>query len=323
MWFGIEDIIQSSPSIHSLLFYIMHESLGIPACFFPSGEKEPEEVTAAAVARSRQSVFMSVYRTKLVGQCRLITVTWCKNPLLHARGLCVSVQGPNPDDSYRCKVELKGWHFWKKQGSKQFEVDGKTVDVVWDMKSAKFKGETEPQSDYYVAVVSEEEVVLLLGNLKKDAYRKTGCPPSLIDPILISRREHVFGKKRFSTRIRFCEKGRFYGISIQFINSDSDPELEIKIDGELVIQVKHLQWKFRGNESVKIGENGIEVYWDVHDLMFRSGPRHGLFIFKPISSPAAVAPPPSPNHGEVISHAPRDDGDDSRFSLFLYALKVE
>lgn len=270
---------------------------------------------------------MSVYRTKLAGQCRLITVTWCKNLLLH--GLCVSVQSPNSDDIYRCKVELKPWHFWKKQGSKHFVVDGRMVDVIWDIKSAKFNGETEPQSEYYVAVVCEEEVVLLLGNLKKDAYRKTGCPPSLIDPILISRREHVFGKKKFCTRIQLSEKGRFHGISIEVNNSDSDPELEIKIDGELAFRVKRLQWKFRGNESLKIGDNCIEVYWDVHDWLFRSGPRHGIFIFKPISSPAttvappriSVSAPPSPNHGEVIGH-PQED-DDSRFNLFLYAWKVE
>ena len=50
--------------------------------------------------------------------------------------------------------------------------------MVWDLKAAKFNGETEPRSDCYVAVVCEEEVVLLLGDLKKDAYRKTGSRPA-------------------------------------------------------------------------------------------------------------------------------------------------
>ncbi|KAA3483031.1 DUF868 domain-containing protein [Gossypium australe] len=35
-----------------------------------------------SVGRSRQSIFKFVYRTKLVNECRLITVKWCKNLLL-------------------------------------------------------------------------------------------------------------------------------------------------------------------------------------------------------------------------------------------------
>ncbi|GLT74595.1 hypothetical protein SLA2020_463830 [Shorea laevis] len=306
----------------------MHDSTGIPASF-SSGERQTGE--KATVGRSGQSVFMSVYRTRLAGQYRSITVTWCKNLLLH--GLSVSVQGPNPDEHYQCKVEMKPWHFWRKQGSMHFAVDGRRVEVVWDIKSAKFNGETEPQSDYYVAIVCEEEVVLVLGDSKKDAYRKTGCRPSLIDPILVSRREHVFGKKKFSTKVRLDEKGNFHGISIECNNSDGfDPRMEIKVDGKLAINVKHLQWKFRGNEFINLGKNGVEVYWDVHDWLFGSGPRHGLFIFKPISSAAAVAPPvptasvstaSSPNlEGLLMNPGSRND-DHSSFCLFLHAWKVE
>ncbi|KAJ0094257.1 hypothetical protein Patl1_16031 [Pistacia atlantica] len=266
----------------------MHDSIGIPACF-SSSERQADDT--ATVTRSGQSVFMSVYRTKLAGECRLVTVTWCKNLLLH--GLSVSVQGPDGDKHYRCKVELKPWYFWRKQGSKHFIVDGRMVDVVWDLKAAKFNGETEPRSDYYVAIVCEEEVVLLLGDLKKDAFRKTGCRPSLIEPMLVSRKEHVFGKKKFSTRVKFQEKGPFHDISIECnnssISSDSslggfDPELQIRVDGKLAIHIKHLQWKFRGNESVRISKTSVEVYWDVHDWLFGSGPRHGMFIFKPVNS---------------------------------------
>lgn len=60
-----------------------------------------------------------------------------------------------------------------------------------------------------------EEVVLLLGDLKKDECKKTGCRPALIDPILVSRKEHIFGKKSFSTRIKFHEKGSFHEVLIE------------------------------------------------------------------------------------------------------------
>lgn len=310
----------------------MHESLGIPACF-SSGERQPDE--AVAVIRSGQSVFMSIYRTKLAGQCRLITVTWCKNLMLH--GLSVSVQGTNGYEHYQCKIEVKPWNFWRKQGSKQFVVDGKTVEVAWDLKAAKFNGETEPLSDYYVAILCEEEVVLLLGDQKKDAYRKTRCRPALIEPILVSRKEHVFGKKKFTTRVRFHEKEASHEISME-CNSDNknstdgfDPQLDIKVDGKLAIQVKHLQWKFRGNEFLNVSKNKVEIYWDMHDWLFGSGPRHGLFIFKPVPSPSSssISEPSSPQPPmltEKVSCASVNDDNTSgasSFCLCLYAWKVE
>ncbi|EOY22268.1 Uncharacterized protein TCM_014486 [Theobroma cacao] len=326
----------------------MQDPIGIPACF-SSGEKPSDD--PAAVTRSGQSVFMSVYRTKIADQCRLITVTWCKNLLLH--GLSVSVEGHEGESQYTCKVELKPWYFWRKQGSKRFIVDGKAVDIFWDLKTAKFNGETEPSSEYYVVVVCDEEVVLLLGDLKKEAYRKTGCRPALIDPILISRKEHRFGKKKFSTRVKFHEKSRFHEISIECRNRSAtngsmsnvnsfggvEPEMEIRIDGHLVLHVKHLQWKFRGNESIHVNKTRVEVYWDVHDWLFSPGLRHALFIFKPIlsstslsslstsSSPplssSLTSTPLSSQTGSSGSLEGLNPGRSSEFSLFLYAWKVE
>ncbi|KAM1719531.1 hypothetical protein ACFX12_021323 [Malus domestica] len=310
----------------------MHDSIGIPACFTAGTPRPADDPTPTGVIRSGQSVFMSVYSTKIAGRCRLITVTWCKNLLLH--GLSVSVQGQNRDEEYRCKVELKPWYFWRKQGSKQFTVDGITVDVVWDLKAAKFNGETEPQSDYYVAIVCEEEVVLLVGDQKKDAFRKTGCRPSLIEPILVSRREHLFGKRKFSTRIKFHEKENFHEILIECSNGSdgSDPELEIKIDGIQAVRVKRLHWKFRGNDYVDVNRNRVEVFWDVHDWLFCSGPRHGMFIFKPVSAEHTAEPPSlsavdqslteKVGSGVVVEHD-NAGGASSVFSLFVYAWRVE
>lgn len=319
----------------------MHDAIGIPACFSAgAAHQRPADHDPAGVIRSGQSLVMSVYSTKIAGRCRLITVTWCKNLLLH--GLSVSVQGQEGEDDYRCKVELKPWYFWRKTGAKQFMVDGITVDVVWDLKAAKFNGETEPQSDYYVAFVCEEEVVLLVGDQKKDAYRRTGCRPSLIEPILVSRKEHLFGKRKYSTGIQFHEqgKGKFHEILIECNNnsnnsvtgSGADPELEIKIDGNQAIHVKHLQWKFRGNESVDVNKTKVEVYYDVHDWLFGSGPRYGMFIFKPIPSESAECS--LSTTAQVLTHHQKsrggleDEDDDSAggssgFSLLVYAWKVE
>ncbi|KAG2678734.1 hypothetical protein I3760_11G017300 [Carya illinoinensis] len=325
----------------------MQDTIGIPACF-SSSQKISDEHTA--VTRSGQSVFLSIYRTKIADQCCLITITWCKNLLLH--GLSISVQGPDGESQYTCKVELKPWYFWRKQGSKRFIVESKVVDVFWDLKAAKFNGETEPNSDYYVAVVCDEEVVLLLGDLKKDAYKKTGCRPALIDPILVSKKEHIFGKKKISTRVKFQEKSSFHEISIECKNSSAgggniisngnpftgiEPEMEIRIDGLLVIHVKHLHWKFRGNESIHINKMRVEVYWDVHDWLFSPGLRHALFIFKPILSSTSVSSSSSPPLSSSLTSTPlssqaansgslegfNSTSGSSEFCLFLYAWKIE
>ncbi|KAI4319056.1 hypothetical protein MLD38_032704 [Melastoma candidum] len=321
----------------------MQDAIGIPSCF-SAGDRSSDD--PAAVTRSGQSVFMSVYRTKIADQCRLITVTWCKNSLLH--GLDVSLQGPDREDHYSCKVELKPWYFWRKQGCKRFLVDGKPVDVFWDLKSAKFDGGTEPYSDYYVAVVCDEEVVLLVGDLKKDAYRRTGCRPALIDPILLSRREHIFGKKRFTTRAKLNEKGGYHEISIECknrpgghpseSNGGGETEMEIRVDGQLMIHVRHLQWKFRGNECIYINKLRVEIYWDVHDWLFSPGLRHALFIFKPVlgsmcPSPTLSSESPSFRLGSTplssqtgsssVSTEGISSGGSSDFCLFVYAWKIE
>uniref|UniRef100_A0A5B7BBY9 Uncharacterized protein n=1 Tax=Davidia involucrata TaxID=16924 RepID=A0A5B7BBY9_DAVIN len=84
-------------------------------------------------------------RTRIASQWRLITITWYKNLLLH--GLCVSVHGPDGDNHSCYKVELKTRDvFSRKQGAKHFIVDGKPVHAVWDLKAAKFNGETKPQT---------------------------------------------------------------------------------------------------------------------------------------------------------------------------------
>ncbi|CAL9199882.1 unnamed protein product, partial [Musa hybrid cultivar] len=215
----------------------MQDLFPVPSCF-SSGEKLSQDAlpaaTAAAATRSRQSMVVSVYRSR---------------------------------------------------------IGGETVEVFWDLHSAKFCNEPEPQSDYYVAVVSEGEVVLLLGDLRKEAYRRTSSRPSLIEAVLVARKEHVFGKKRFATRSRFHDKGSRHEISVECSNGggggNMDLDMEIKIDGNVVIHVKHLQWKFRGNDSISIDKRRVEVYWDVHGWLFASGLRHALFIFKPESLSSA------------------------------------
>ncbi|KAJ4972706.1 hypothetical protein NE237_005880 [Protea cynaroides] len=73
--------------------------------------------------------------------------------------------------------------------------------------------------------------------------------------------------------------------------------MEIRIDGHLAINVKHLHWKFRGNDSISKSKFRVEVYSDVHDWSFCPGLRHALFIVRPIS----LSFPPTPLSSQTAS----------------------
>ncbi|KAL9227487.1 hypothetical protein vseg_003170 [Gypsophila vaccaria] len=342
------------------------DPIGIPACF-SLGDRPLDDPTTISVSRSGQNVIMSVFKTNLHNQTRFITITWCRTHLLQY-GLSVSVSnptGPQPGSpEYTCKVEMKPWYFWRKHGSKHFVIDNdkKTMDVYWDLRSAKFVNtETEPSSGYYVAVLHKNEMVLLVGDLRNEAYKKTGSTPGLFHPTLVSKKEHVFGKRRFVfSKVKFHSQGKLHDILISCNNTNninnnkglvkngsngSDHEMEVRVDGQVVINVKHLQWKFRGNECILVNKLRVEVYWDVHDWLFSPGLRNALFIFKPIIPPSMLQSPSSLSSllsssppSEDLSLTPLSsqtggsgstaDGlviEDrlSEFSLFLYAWKVE
>lgn len=157
------------------------------------------------------------------------------------------------------------------------------MDVYWDLRSAKFSGSPEPYGDFYFALVSNEEVVLLLGDYKKKAYKRTKARPALVEPALFYKKENVFAKKSFSTRAKFDERRKEHDIVVESSTTGPrDPEMWVSIDGIVLIHVRNLQWKFRGNQTVLVDKQPVIVFWDVHDWLF-SGPGtgHGLFIFKP------------------------------------------
>ncbi|KAK3184579.1 hypothetical protein Dsin_031865 [Dipteronia sinensis] len=290
----------------------------------PLAEKITEEPVTNKTA---QSTVTCGYQAHIAGYWRNVTVLWCKNLMNHS--LSIMINSLEGDYHYSCKIDLKPWHFWSKKGYKSMEVEGNHVEVYWDLRSAKFSGGPEPNADYYVALVWDEEVVLLLGDYKKKAYKRTKSRPALVDSVHFFKKENVFAKKSFGTRAKFDERKREHDIVVESSTTGpKDPEMWISIDGIVLIHVRNLQWKFRGNQTVLVDKQPVQVFWDVHDWLFSSpGTGHGLFIFKP--SPAET-------ESEGSSHG-CDDSDHStgsryhsaksstaiEFSLFLYAWKIE
>ncbi|XP_009778863.1 uncharacterized protein LOC107818194 [Nicotiana tabacum] len=279
--------------------------------------------------KNAQSSVTCVYQSHIGGYWRNVTVIWSKNLMNHS--VTLTVDSVESDYHQTCKIDLKPWHFWAKKGYKIFEVDGNQLEAYWDLRSAKFSGSPEPCSDFYVALVSEEEVVLLLGDYKKKAYKKTKSRPALVDALLFYKKEHVFGKKSFSTRAKFDQRKQESDIVVESSTSGPrDPEMWISIDGIVLIHIKNLQWKFRGNETVLVNKQPVQVFWDVHAWLFCSpGSGHGLFIFKPGASEddsdreesSVGGGSDCSDHSKYYSTLSYSKA--SPFCLFLYAWKIE
>jgi hypothetical protein len=289
-------------------------------------EKTTEEPVPSKVAQSTVTCF---YQTNVAGFWRNVTILWCKNLMNHS--LHITVDSVGGDSQFSCKIDVKPWNFWSRKGYKTFEVEGNQVEVYWDLRCPKFTGSPEPTSDYYVALVSDEEVVLLLGDYKKKAYKRTKSRPALVDARLLVKKENVFAKKSFTTKAKFDEMRKENEIVIDSLtgSNTNDPEMWISIDGIVLLHVKNLQWKFRGNQTVMVDKQPVQVFWDVHDWLFSgSGAGPGLFIFKP--GPVEAE---SEKEGGAVEGSESDDGSvpyssslssaTFEFCLVLYAYKIE
>lgn len=285
-----------------------------------------------ATSRTSQSSVTCVYQTHIGGYWRNITVHWTKNLMNHS----VAISVDSLEDDYQhstCKIDLKPWYFWSKKGNKTFEVDGNQLDAYWDLRSSKFSGGSpEPVSDFYVALVCEEEVVLLLGDYKQKVYKKTKARPALVDAVLFYKKEHVFSKKSFSTRAKFDHRKKEHDIIVESSTAGPrEPEMWISIDGIVLIHIQNLQWKFRGNQTVLIDKQSVQVFWDVHAWMFCTpGSSHGLFIFKPGGTIDMYSDAEESSRGgdsecsdESHYYSTQSYSKASPFCLFLYAWKSE
>ncbi|XP_062170600.1 uncharacterized protein LOC133876349 [Alnus glutinosa] len=249
----------------------------------PSEEKAIYVDQTANKAAPHETSITFVYQAKVSEFLRNVTVTWCKNLVNHS--LSITVENPSDENQYTCKVDIRAWQFWGRKGLKSFELDGKLVGIFWDFRQAKFSTTPDPCSDYYVAMVSGEEVVLLLGDLKKEAYERTRSRPSLEYATLLYKKEHVYGKRSFCTRAMLADGDKEHYIFIETSlpgPGPRDPEMWISIDSTVLIRVMNLNWRFRGNETAMVNNLPVQILWDVHDWLHGkpgSG-RPGLFIFK-------------------------------------------
>lgn len=246
----------------------------------PSKKKTSKDHITKKDALQHSVIF--VYQTKVAESYRSVTVAWCKNPTEHSLSMSLE-KNPSEANKYTCNIDLESGQSWGKKGLKSFDIEGARVDIFWDFRRAIFSTGPQPCSCYYVALIYKKEVLLLLGDLANDAYKRTKSKPSSEEATLLCKKENMCGKKVFCTRAMLEEGKREHDVVIETsLSGPNDPEMWISIDGMLVSRIMNLNWRFRGNEIVMVNNLPVQIFWDVHDWLFNDlGLGRGLFIFKP------------------------------------------
>ncbi|CAL5074312.1 unnamed protein product [Urochloa decumbens] len=220
-------------------------------------------------------------------------------------------------------VRVRPWLLWRRRGSKRFRVRDRRVDLAWDLSRARFppSGSPEPSSGYFVAVVVDGEMAVVAGDMAEEAYRKTKARrPTGPGPVLVSRREHVNMRDGAAAgggrghRTCVVVRGREREISVDLVSRGqghggqgqakeqqrerdrAEVGMSVAVDGERVLHVRRLRWKFRGSEKVDLGDGDrVLVSWDLHNWLFptrdTSPPDASAAAAAALAAAAAVAPP--------------------------------
>ncbi|KAJ6818341.1 uncharacterized protein M6B38_408640 [Iris pallida] len=234
----------------------------LPACFGGGATGfQPESMSAAP------TTVTSVYETPL----GVASLTWSRTVL----GLLVRValRIDDESDSDSVSFKIRPWLLWKRRGVKKLHVGDRSVDVSWDLSRARFAASSapEPVSGYSLSVSVDDE-----------AFLDVGKSPA------ISRRERMAAagkEERFSYSSRASFRGKERSISIDVERK----EMRISVEGKRIVEVRRLQWKFRGSDRVELGGgDAVLVSWDLHDWLFpakessnsSSSEEQPMFVFR-------------------------------------------
>ncbi|XP_010243783.1 PREDICTED: uncharacterized protein LOC104587757 [Nelumbo nucifera] len=267
----------------------------------------------ASLIPSIQNAVTCCYRIKLSTQkLLLITVTWCKN--LMDQGLIINC---GDDPSSALKVNTNSRLFRKKKGNRTLEFDNSKIEVFWDLSTAKYESGPEPVDGFYVVVVVDTELGLVLGDMAEEVISKklkSGIPPAA-QFSLVSRTEHFSGNPLYSTKAQFCDSGTSHDILIRCSGEEGlkHPVLSVCIDKKKVIRVKRLQWNFRGNQTIFVDGLLVDLMWDVYDWFFNPDSGYAVFMFRTRSG--------LDSRLWLEEKAAQKDQDRVEFSLLIYACK--
>ncbi|XP_044471090.1 uncharacterized protein LOC123200058 [Mangifera indica] len=273
-----------------------HTKSSLTACFFPTTNAAADDLPSASPppppppTSGKLKLTTCFYNTNL----GLFSLTWSKTFLGHSLHLNLhpsdftgspfsfshgSLSDPSTVSFH---LHIEPFKFWKKHGSKKLMNNAPAtslIQIFWDLSRAKFGSGPEPQSRFYIAVVVDGEIALLVGDSTREAYARTKArKPEKASRVLVLRREHVFGNKVYCTKVKFGGKTREISIDCS-VNSDA--RLSFSVDNKRVLQIKKLKWKFRGNERIEVDKVPIQVSWDVYNWLFEDmNNGRAVFMFR-------------------------------------------
>ncbi|CAA0832104.1 Plant protein of unknown function (DUF868 [Striga hermonthica] len=255
-----------------------------PSCFGESGvqiaSNNPLYASSSSSTKPspHENLVTCIYHYTSQRFLGFITITWIKHLMAYGLSICI-IESSSANEPPLCKIDIKPWLFSKKKGARNLTVNSTRVNIHWDLSSAKFGSSSpEPLEGYYLKIALNQELCVLLG----DSCEKTEVPPTIPKANFVAKREHVFGKRLYSTsKAQICENGKMHDIRVEYDPSeDSGKCLVIYVDRKAVLKVSRLVWKFRGNQSIFVDGISVEVYWDVYNWLFGGADCNAVFLFR-------------------------------------------
>ncbi|XP_014517941.1 uncharacterized protein LOC106775344 [Vigna radiata var. radiata] len=255
----------------------------IAGCFSfrqPNTTSSSSSSSSSYCSQVPQNVVTCIYQTQLCNSPTYLTLSWSK--ALFSHSLTVSAA-----DAFSVTISLNSsttLSFFTRHGSKS--IRHRKIKLHWNFTRAEFaQNSAEPDSRFYLAITHNGKLQFFLGDLLRDLTRRRkklegrGESDNLVEPVLLSRREHVFGSRCYVSRAVFM--GSKHVIEIEC--GGGGGAMRVKVDGETRLVVKRLAWKFRGFEKILIDGIEVEFYWDVlswvvNDDGEKNG--HGVFVFQ-------------------------------------------
>uniref|UniRef100_A0A0D9XWX4 DUF868 domain-containing protein n=1 Tax=Leersia perrieri TaxID=77586 RepID=A0A0D9XWX4_9ORYZ len=241
---------------------------GAAACTVPSSTR------ISSSSSSTLSVSFSYHVKREEDECLLLRLTWAHSPL-----------GPTLSFSASARQVLVR----RRKGSCSVPSGDAAADVppspplalFWDLTAARYDAAAspEPVSGYYVVVaVDSAEVVLAVGDMAADFVRTKFDQIRLLPTPPFSRGERVVlsslpaaaaAEITHTARARFAEGGAEHEVTVGC--SPGGDELWVSIDGKRAVQARRLRWNFRGNQTVFVDGEPVDVMWDLHGWCFGAG----------------------------------------------------
>ncbi|XP_049407687.1 uncharacterized protein LOC125871138 [Solanum stenotomum] len=220
---------------------------------------------------SLQNVVTCIYKVKIssIEKQFLIKITWCCL-LQHVFSISIS-------EKYTKNFKKVVTILDKSKGSQTIELYSSRFDIYWDLSNAKYEGGPEPINGFFVKILVNCEVGLILGDMGHEfELKKLNLDDKFSRFGLVSRNEHFSSSSVLVTKGKFSENGKCHDILIK----NSSSMLFVSIDKKSVIQVKRLQWNFRGNQTIFLDGLVVDFMWDVHDWLCNPKSGCAMFMFR-------------------------------------------